>query len=304
MARPQASFREDVRMLGALVKFRMAKDWTKKVQSIYEMYPPGHLMTEKSTYFNQGYWETGKETYDDAQQALAGLLADTARMQAGDTVLDCGFGYGDQDFYWMESRQPKRISGINITPQHVEYASERAQREGVTDKITFQLASATEIPFPDNTFDRVVSLESAMHYQPRTKFFEEAFRVLRPGGVLATADIVPMPGAGPREDIKSHAIGWLNWTVDERNWHDRDVYATKLGEAGFDDVEVTTIQPKVWEPWRAYITNKMADPEFKKTVSRLYGRVLQKAWANPELLKRELEDVDYILAAATKPLDA
>lgn len=41
MARPQASLREDVRMLGSLVKFRMASDWTKKVQSIYEMYPLG-----------------------------------------------------------------------------------------------------------------------------------------------------------------------------------------------------------------------------------------------------------------------
>ncbi|QHY99577.1 Erythromycin 3''-O-methyltransferase [Streptomyces sp. S4.7] len=302
MARPQASLREDVRMLGSLVKFRMASDWTKKVQSIYEMYPPGHLMTEESTYFNQGYWETGNETYDAAQEALAGLLADTVGMREGDTVLDCGFGYGDQDFYWLKSRRPRQIFGINITPKHVEFASDRARREGVTDRVNFQLASATEIPFPDNTFDRVVSLESAMHYQPRSQFFKEAYRVLKPGGVIATADIVPMPGAGPRENLKAHALGWLKWTVDDRNWHDRDVYAEKLSQTGFESVGVTTIQPKVWEPWRAYITKKVADPAFKPTVSKLYYRVLQKAWADPELLKRELETVDYIMAAGTKPL--
>jgi len=143
-----------------------------------------------------------------------------------------------------------------------------------------------------------------MHYQPRTQFFKEAFRVLRPGGVLATADIVPMPDAGPRENLKSHALGWLKWTVDDRNWHDRDVYAQKLGQAGFESVGVTTIQPKVWEPWRAYITKKIADPAFKPTVSKLYYRILQKAWADPELLRRELETVDYIMATATKPSNA
>lgn len=94
-------------------------------------------------------------------------------------MLDVGFGYGDQDFKWLRERQVAKVYGLNITPHHVEAAQRRAQEEGLADRTDFRLGSATELPFEDNTFDRVVALESAFHFYPRSAFFAEALRVLR-----------------------------------------------------------------------------------------------------------------------------
>jgi len=52
------------------------------------------------------------------------------------------------------------------------------------DRLDLRVGSATSTPFADGSFDRVVALESALRFDTRRKFFEEAFRVLRPGGVL------------------------------------------------------------------------------------------------------------------------
>lgn len=213
-------------------------------------------------WVNLGYWE-GIEpcTVENrprwpallrqAQERLATLLADAAGLGERDVVLDCGFGYGDQDVYWSERYRPRRIVGINITEEHVRVARERARLLGLEERLEFHRASATAIPFPAQTFDAVLALESAFHFDTREDFVREAARVLKPGGRLAMADMLckHQPTGGPLERLYQRLVRRRFYIPDANLWT-ADTCRSIMGRHGFRDVRVTSIADQVYRPFR------------------------------------------------------
>ena len=99
-------------------------------QAVYDLLATHNNLAEDSLYLNLGYWKDAT-TYDAACQALAEVLGSAAQLGAGDEVLDAGFGFGDQDRFWMQRFGPKRILGINVTESQVEHAKARHPIDGV-----------------------------------------------------------------------------------------------------------------------------------------------------------------------------
>lgn len=250
----------------------------------------------KPLWLNLGYWKDA-QTYPEAAAALARLVGDAARLGPDDELLDVGFGFAEQDFLFIERYGVKRIAGVNITPLHVERANERVKQRGLEGRMDLRLGSATDLPFADGSFDKVTALESAFHFDTRDSFFREAFRVLRPGGRIATADGTRHAEEGPLSFVNKAIL--KRWSVPFENMYDADEYCRRLEAAGFVNPKAQSIREYVFPGTTRYKKIRQSGIPLEEAVVKLTPDDIQNIYG--------LEDwkvtgfTDYLIFSADKP---
>lgn len=123
------------------------------------------------------------EAWHPGGAALTQELLDLAGVRAGQRVLDAGCGRG-ASVHLLADRGCEAV-GLDANPANARTAA----RGACGARAAFCAARATPLPFRDATFDAVVSECALCVFGDRAGFLGEAWRVLRPGGVLALADV-------------------------------------------------------------------------------------------------------------------
>lgn len=132
-----------------------------------------------------------------------------APLVAGREVLDiaCGEGYGSA----FIARHAAHVTGADISPTTIAHARTRYAGHA---NLEFREADCAALPFPDGSFDVVVSFETLEHIEAQESFLDEIRRVLRPGGVVA----ISCPNKAEYSDKRDH--------INE--FHIRELYRDEL----------------------------------------------------------------------------
>lgn len=104
-----------------------------------------------------------------------------AEVTSATRVVDVGCGIGGSSRH-IARKFGVSCEGVTLSPYQANRGNELAKLQGLADECNFQVADALEMPFPENTFDLVWSLESGEHMPDKTQFVNELFRVATPGG--------------------------------------------------------------------------------------------------------------------------
>jgi ubiquinone/menaquinone biosynthesis C-methylase UbiE len=102
----------------------------------------------------------------------------------GRQVLEVGCGHGGGASYLTRALRPASYTGLDLNPTGVAFCKERHHVGG----LDFVQGDAENLPFPDQSFDAVINVESSHCYPRFSRFLEEAARVLRPGGHFLYTD--------------------------------------------------------------------------------------------------------------------
>ena len=130
-----------------------------------------------------------------------------ANIDKGEQVLDVGCGAGvDAIIASMMTGPTGRVVGIDIVPEMIEKA-EANRKMADRNNVAFQKTSGEDLPFPETTFDVVISNGVINLIPDKERALSEIFRVLKPGGRLAAAD---QAASGPvQKDVKARLANWF-----------------------------------------------------------------------------------------------
>lgn len=117
------------------------------------------------------------------------LMSKRWKLDSVKTVLDvgCGQGHWGQRLFEVLPAEAKMM-GIDFEPKWIEIAQQRAVKRGIQERCRYQVGSAYQLDYPDNTFDMVTCQTLLIHLADPMRAIREFFRVLKPGGLLAVAE--------------------------------------------------------------------------------------------------------------------
>ncbi len=269
------------------------KQGANSAARVYESIGSDFFLAVAPGWLNLGLWE-GPGSEDEAEDACRRLVSTLALALPGDgVILDVGNGLGTQDPLIAETVRPRRLVAVNITQWQL--AAGRARlREAAAAPVA---GDAARLPIGAGTVDGVISVEAAFHFCSRRAFFDECYRVLRPGGVLSMSDISTQRWPVTPAELLSGLIQLRVFGLRRNMAMTAAQIAAAARAAGLAEVEVTACGDRVIAPALRLTAQRLASAMAAPAGQQAAARLL--LWQVDLLWRRRI--IDYLLIRAVRP---
>jgi erythromycin 3''-O-methyltransferase len=282
--------RENVRHAMGFVFGYGANPAARVYESIGEDFP----LAPAPGWLNLGLWE-GPGTEEEAPHAVRRLVERVASpLPTGGTVVDVGNGLGAQDPVIAEVARPARLVAVNITEAQLRAGRARLAEASARPVV----GDATRLPLRSGSADGLISVEAAFHFRSRRTFFDEAFRVLRPGGVLSISD-VPTPRRPRTPGELVAGVGQLRlWGLRVQSAAPPERIADQAAAAGFTEIRSELVGDRVIGPALRLLRIRLRRvggelPRSQRLAGEAFLRQTELLW------RRGL--VEYLFLSAIRP---
>jgi erythromycin 3''-O-methyltransferase len=261
--------------------------------AVYDSIGPDFFLALDDGWLNLGLWHGDGSDPDEAPIAVRRLVETLgADLPKGGAILDVGNGLGAQDPLIARMTEASRLVALNVTRSQLLEGRVWLEEAGALPVN----GDAARMPLRDASFDGVISVEAAFHFVSRRRFLAEAFRVLRPGGVLSMSDIAT--NRMPRGPVEGAAA-----LAQLRVWGLRASAAASVGQivalaraAGFDEVRARRVGDWTIGPALRFVRSRL-----ETTHAPLTMRVAARAFVSATELLWRNGLVDYVILRAEKP---
>ena len=260
---------------------------------VYESIGSDCFLAVAPGWLNLGLWD-GPGAEDEAEPACRRLVETmAAALPAGGVVVDIGNGLGTQDPVIADVVRPAQLVALNIAEWQLAAGRAQLAAAGVAPLV----GDAVRLPLAAGTADGIISVEAAFHFRSRRAFFEECYRVLRPGGVVSISDIAVQ--RWPRSPAE--LIAGLTQLRVFGMRRDTAMTAQEIIEAaraaGLVDVEAKTCGDRVIAPALRLTAARLSHAPTAPAGHRTAARAL--LWQVELLWRRQI--IDYLLLRAVRP---
>jgi len=200
------------------------------------------LFLDDNMLYSCAYFREPTETLEQAQRNKLRLLASKLCLKEGMRVLDIGCGWGDLALY-LAKLENVQVTGVTLSREQQKLASQRAQKEGLSDRVRFELRDYRDV---DDRFDRIVSVGMFEHVgvQHYDEFFSHLNTLMPDDGIAVLHSIGHMSPPGM-------ASPWL------RKYIFPGAYSPALSEV-FDSVERNSLWVSDLEFLRVHYATTLA----------------------------------------------
>ena len=272
----------------------------KDVVNLYDSLSDLMRLATGGDMLNFGYWDDTTRTPLDAQKKMCTIFGKKALLSSEQHIVDVGSGISSPAIQWSLEYSPVKLSCVNInfTQLHdsIKNVNKSIKANNINENFNFLNATATTLPFENESVERVLALESAQHFKPLKNFISESYRILKKNGILALA----IPVMAENHSASMIKLGSLSLTWPSEHYSTEFV-DSNLKQERFRNIDLQKIGSNVYEPLaKYYIENRES---IKNKILQYYPAYVEKIlFKSLNKMKQvsEKKIIDYILVSCKK----